>query len=57
MNQKEHEICEQSFYGKRLTFDKKQDFYSGIRTVKEFDVLHDFMTPFVKIRWRCFKKI
>ena len=57
MNQKEHEICEQSFYGKRLTFDKKQDFYSGIRTVKEFDVLHDFMTPFVKIWWRCFKKI
>ena len=43
-------------YEKLLTSDKNCDFYTGIRSRKEVDILHDTIAPFVKRRWRGYKK-
>lgn len=53
---KEHNDCNKPMYEKLLTSDKSVDFYTGIRSRKEFDILHDSIAPFVKRRWRGYKK-
>ena len=44
----EHEKCNFAFYENVLTSDKICNFYTGIRTVKEFDVSHNSAARFVK---------
>ena len=41
---------------KLITSDKSCEFYTGIRTISEFNELHDIIAPFNKRRWRGVKK-
>ena len=52
----EHKKCTLPINEKLLKTDKNCDFYTGIRSIKEFNVLHDIVSPFVKRRWRGVKK-
>ena len=43
--------CKYPLYKQLLKSDKKCNFYTGIVTIKQFEVLHDFISPFVQRRW------
>ena len=52
----EHNKCKQPLYEKLLSSDKSCDFYTGIKSIEEFNILHASVAPFVKRRWRGLKK-
>ena len=52
----EHNDCNQPLHEKLLKSDKLCNFYTGIKSLKEFEALHDSIAPFVRRRWRGVKK-
>ena len=48
--------CDSPLSYKLLTGDQKCEFYTGVKSVKLFDKLHDIVSPFVRRRWRGIKR-